>query len=54
MDWHEIWEVNLGKNKYICFKLFEVWFLNFALKEETMKNIFNRNMAELAGWIIVF
>ena len=54
MDWYEILEVNLSKNEYICFELFEVWFLNFPLKEETMKNILNRNVAELAHWIIVF
>ena len=54
MDWYEILEVNLSKNEYICFELFEVWFLNFPLKEETMKNILNWNVAELARWIIVF
>ena len=54
MDWYEILEVNLSKNEYICFELFEAWFLNFPLKEETMNNIFNRNVAELARWIIVY
>ena len=54
MDWYEIWEVHLAKNKYISFELFEVWFLNFPLKEETMKNILNRNVDKLARWIIVF
>ena len=49
MDWYEISEVNLGKNEYICFELFEAWFLNFSLNKETMKNIHNRNMAELAS-----
>ena len=39
MDEYEISEVNLGRNKYICFELFEVWSLNFSLKEEAMKNI---------------
>ena len=47
MDQYEISEVNLGKNEYICFELFEVWVLNFSLKEETMRNIHNQNIAEL-------
>ena len=54
MDRYEISEVNLGKNKYICFELFEVWVLHFSLKEETMKKIHNQNVAELAHYIIVF
>ena len=54
MDWYEISEVNLGKSEYICFELFEVWVLNFSLKEETMKNIHNQNVAELTHYIIVF
>ena len=53
MGWYEISEVNLCKNEYICFELFEVWFLNFSLKEQTMKNIYKRNAAELAHSIIV-
>ena len=53
MDRYEISEVNLGKSEYICFGLFEVWVLNFSLKEETMKNIHNQNVAELAHYIIV-
>ena len=47
MDRYEISEVNLGKKEYICFNLFEVWVLNFSLKEETMKNVYNQNVAEL-------
>ena len=43
MDWNEILEINLGKNKFICFELFEVWFLDFLLKEETMKNVLNES-----------
>ena len=54
MDRYEIAEVNLGKSEYICSELFEVYVLNFSLKEETMKNIHNQNMAELAHYIIVF
>ena len=54
MYWYKIFDVNLGKNEYTCFGPFKVWFLNFPLKEETMKNILNRNVAELARWIIVF
>ena len=54
MDHYEMSEVNLGKNEYICFELFEVWVLNFTLKEETMKNIHNQNVTELAHYIIVF
>ena len=51
---YEILEVNLGKNEYICFDLFEVCFLVFSSKEETMRNIHNRNAAELAYCIIFF
>ena len=47
MDWCKILEVNLGNNEYICSELFKVWFSNFPLKEETMNNILNRNVAEL-------
>ena len=54
MGRYEISEVNLCKNEYICFELFEVWFLNFSLKEETMKIILDQNVAELAHCIIVF
>ena len=53
MDRYKISEVNLGKIEYVCFELFEVWFLNFSLKEETMKNILNQNVDKLARWIIV-
>ena len=48
MDRYEISEVNLGKNEYICFKIFEVWVVKFSLKEKTMKNIHNQNVTELA------
>ena len=54
MDRYEISEVNLGKSEYTCFELFEVQVLNFYLKEETMKNIHNQNVAEIAHYIIVF
>ena len=54
MDRYEISEVNLGKSEYICFELFEVQVLNFSLKEGTMKDIHNQNVAELAHCIIVF
>ena len=54
MDRYEISGVNLSKSEYICFKIFEVWALNLSLKEETMKNIHNQNVAELAHYIIVF
>ena len=54
MDWYEISRVNLGKNEYICYELFEIWILNFSLKEETMKNNHNQNEPEVAGCIIVF
>ena len=54
MDWYEISEVNLGKSEYICFELFKVSVLNFSLKEETMKNIHNQNVAELVHYAIVF
>ena len=54
MDQYEISEVNLGRNEYICFELFEVWSLSFSLKEEAMKNMQNPNVAELAHCIMVF
>ena len=54
MDRYEISEVNLSKSGYICFELFEVWALNLSLKEETMKNIHNQIVAELAHYIIAF
>ena len=54
MDQYEISEVNLGKNEYICFELFDVWVLNFSLKEETMRTIHNQNVAELVHCIIIF
>ena len=53
MDRYEISEINLAKNNYICFELFEVWALNFSLKERTMKNIYTQNVTELAHYIIV-
>ena len=53
MDRH-ISEVNVGENEYIRFELFEVWFSIFSLKEVTMKNIHNRNAAELAYCITMF
>ena len=52
MDRYEISEVNLGKSEYICFELFEVQVLNFSLKEGTMKDIHNQNVAELVHCII--
>ena len=54
MDLYEISEVNLGKSECICFKFFEVWVLYLSLKEETVKNIPNQNVAELAHYLIVF
>ena len=54
MDRYEISEVNLGKSEYICFELFDVWILNLSLKEETIKNIHDQNVVELAHYIIVF
>ena len=54
MDRYEILEVNLSKSGYICFELFEFCALNLSLKQETMKNIHNQNVAELAHDIIVF
>ena len=52
MDRYEISEVNSGKNKYICFELFEVLILNRSSKEETMRNIHNQNVAKLVHCII--
>ena len=54
MDRYEISEVSSGKNEYIYFELFKVWFSIFSFKEETMKNIHNRNVPESAHWKIVF
>ena len=52
MDQYEFLKVR--QNKYFCFNLFEVWFLIFSLKDKIMRNIDNRNVAELAHRIIVF
>ena len=52
MNRYETLEVNLGKNEYICFELFEVWVLSFSLKEETMRNIHNRNMAKFSNSLL--
>ena len=54
MDRYEIFEVNLGKNEFICFELFEVSVLNFSLKEEIMRNIHVQHVAKLSHYIIVF
>ena len=54
MDRYEKSEVNVSKSEYIFFELFEVWALNLFLKEETVKNIHNQNVAELAYYIIAF
>ena len=54
MDWYEISEVNLSKNKNICFAYFEFCVLNFSIKEETTRNIHNQNVVEIADCITVF
>ena len=54
MGRYEISEVNLDSSRYIWFEFFEVWVFNFSLKEETIRNIHNQNVAELAHGIIVF
>ena len=54
MDRYEKSEVNVSKSEYIFFELFEVWALNLFLKEETVKNIHNQNVTELAYYIIAF
>ena len=54
MDGYEIWEVYLGKSEYIGLIFLRFMFLNIYLKEGTMKNIYNQNVAELAHYIIVF
>ena len=51
MDQYEISEVNLGKNEYNCFEVFEVWILNFSLQEENIWNIHNQNVNELAHYL---
>ena len=51
MDRYEISEVNLGKSEHNCFELFEVWVLNFSLKEENIQNIHNQNVTELAHYL---
>ena len=53
MDRYKISMVHLSKSKYICFEVFEVWFLIFSLKKETTRKIYNQNVAELARCIIV-
>ena len=54
MDRYEISELNLGKNEYICFEIFEFSVLHFSLKEEIMRNIHNHNVTELAYYVIAF
>ena len=54
MDRYEIHNVSLDRNKYICFEDFEFSFSNFRLKEETMRNIHNRNVAEIAHNSILY
>ena len=49
MDQYEVSVVNLGKSECICFELFEIWVLNFSLKEENMKNIHNEIVAMRRG-----
>ena len=53
MDQYEILEVNLSE--YICFGLFEVWFLNFSLKEKIMKSVRNQYVwgSLLLNWQVV-
>ena len=52
MDQYETSEVSLGKSEYICFEIFKVRILNFSLNKETMRNIHNRNLVELAHYLI--
>ena len=53
MDQNEISEVNSGR-KYICFDFFDVWALNFSLKEKTIRNIHNQTVDKLVDDITVF
>ena len=46
MDGYKISEVNLAKSEYICFKLQKFDFQFFSLKEKTMMNIHDQNMAQ--------
>ena len=39
---------------FFFFELFEVWVLNFSLKDETMSNKHNQNAAQLAHYMTVF
>ena len=50
---YKVLEVNLGKNEYISFELFEIWVLNFSVEEKTMRNIYNQNVTKLAQYLIV-
>ena len=59
----EVWWINVisGRQIYVkffffffFFELFEVWVLNFSLKDETMSNKHNQNAAQLAHYMIVF
>ena len=43
-----------GKFKQKRIYLNREFFLKIYIKEKTMKNVLNRNVAELAHWIIVF
>ena len=46
MDRNEISVVNVCKNEHICLELFQVWVLNFSLKDE--------QPSSKCGWISAF
>ena len=48
MDRYEMSKANLCKKGYIFLGVFEVLLLNFSLTEETMRNIHNINVTNLA------
>ena len=53
MNQHEVSDLNLDKNKCICFELSDIWFLNFSFKRQNHRSIHNRNVVELAHCIVV-
>ena len=52
MNRYETLEVNLGKKEYICFELFEVWVLNFSLREETMRCEWSACVSSILEWMV--
>ena len=49
-----IWDLGGKFRQKRIHLLWDFWSLNFSLKEETVKNVYNQNVTELAHYITVF